>query len=107
MLDALAQTASHLHAMIMHHTVAYACVLIVDTVPSRSVLLRRVLQSTCLRSSATLLIHQASKPPLFIQIQTYSLAPAHFYCIRTTTIQLLLYAAVVEPIPLHDLSLPQ
>ena len=28
-------------------------------------------------------------------------------CIRTTTIQLLLYAAVVEPIPLHDLSLPQ
>ena len=45
--------------------------------------------------------------PLFIPIQTYSLAPALFYCIRTTTIQLLLYAAVVEPIPLHDLSLPQ
>ena len=30
-----------------------------------------------------------------------------FYCIRTTMIQLLLCAAVVEPIPLHDLSLPQ
>ena len=45
--------------------------------------------------------------PLFIPIQSYSLAPARIYCIRTTTIQLLLYAAVVEPIPLHDLSLPQ
>jgi len=50
---------------------------------------------------------QASKTPLFIPIQSHSLAPALFYCIRTTTIQLLLYAAVVEPIPLHDLSLPQ
>ena len=49
---------------------------------------------------------QASKTPLFIPIQTHSLAPALFYCIRTTSIQLLL-AAVVEPLyPLHDLSLP-
>ena len=33
--------------------------------------------------------------------------PALFYCIRTTSIQLL-FAAVVEPLyPLHDLSLPQ
>ena len=33
--------------------------------------------------------------------------PALFYCIRTTTIHLLL-AAVAEPLyPLHDLSLPQ
>ena len=54
-----------------------------------------------------LLIYQASKTPLFILIQSHSLAPALFYCIRTTMIQLLLYAAVVEPIPLHDLSLPQ
>ena len=45
--------------------------------------------------------------PLFIPIQSYSLAPALFYCIRTTLIQLL-HAAVVEPLyPLHDLSLPQ
>ena len=42
--------------------------------------------------------------PLFIPIQSHSLAPALFYCIRTTTIQLLL-VAVLEPIPLHDLSL--
>ena len=50
---------------------------------------------------------QASKTPLFIPIQSHSLAPALFYCIRTTTIHLLL-VAVVEPLyPLHDLSLPQ
>ena len=47
------------------------------------------------------------QPPLFIPIQSYSLAPALIYCIRAPTIQLLLYATVVEPIPLHDLSLPQ
>ena len=40
---------------------------------------------------------QASKTPLFILIKSHSLAPALFYCIRTTTIQLL-YAAVVEPL---------
>ena len=40
---------------------------------------------------------QASKTPLFIPIQSHSLAPALFYCIRTTTIHLLL-AAVVEPL---------
>src|SRR4051812_19711660 len=50
---------------------------------------------------------QASKTPLFIPIQSHSLAPALFYCIRTTMFQLL-HAAVVEPLyPLHDLSLPQ
>ena len=49
---------------------------------------------------------QASKTPLFIPIQSHSLAPALFYCIRTTTIHLLL-ATVAEPLyPLHDLSLP-
>ena len=35
--------------------------------------------------------------PLFIPIQSYSLALALFYCIRTTVIQLL-HAAVVEPL---------
>ena len=40
---------------------------------------------------------QASKTPLFILIQSHSLAPALFYCIRTTTFQLL-HAAVVEPL---------
>ena len=50
---------------------------------------------------------QASITPLFIPIQSHSLAPTLFYYIRTTTIHLLL-AAVAEPLyPLHDLSLPQ
>ena len=40
---------------------------------------------------------QASITPLFIPIQSHSLAPALFYYIRTTTIQLL-PAAVVEPL---------
>ena len=45
--------------------------------------------------------------PLFIPIQSYSLAPALFYCIRTTPIQLLRVAVVEPPFPMHDLSLPQ
>jgi hypothetical protein len=44
--------------------------------------------------------------PLSILIQSHSLALALFYCIRITMIQLL-HVAVVEPIPLHDLSSPQ
>ena len=40
---------------------------------------------------------QASKTTLFIPIQSYSLAPALFYCIRTTMLQLL-HAAVAEPL---------
>ena len=40
---------------------------------------------------------QAKKTPLFILIQSHSLAPALFYCIRTTTIQLL-HVVVVEPL---------
>ena len=40
---------------------------------------------------------KASETPLFIPIQSHSLAPTLFFCIRTTTIQLL-HAAVVEPL---------
>ena len=40
---------------------------------------------------------QASKTPLFIPIQSHSLASALFYGIRTTTIQLL-HDAVAEPL---------
>ena len=40
---------------------------------------------------------QASKTPLFIPIKSHSLAPALFYCIRTTMIQLL-HDVVVEPL---------
>ena len=40
---------------------------------------------------------QTSKTPLFILIQSHSLAPALFYCIRTTTTYLL-HVAVAEPL---------
>ena len=67
----------------------------------------KTFQSTCLWSSAFLVDLPGKQTPLFIPIQSYPLAPALSYCIRTTTILLLLCAAVVEPIPLHDLSLSQ
>ena len=38
-----------------------------------------------------------AKPSLFIPIQSHSLAPTLFYCIRTTTFQRL-HAAVIEPL---------
>ena len=43
-----------------------------------------------------------------VHSDTILLSPScSLLCIRTTTIHLLLCATVVEPIPLHDLSLPQ
>ena len=91
---------------ITSHIVAYACVLIVDTV---------LLDRSCSGDRSGVPIRGAvphvdlpgKQTPLFIPIQSHSLAPTLFYLIRTTMIQLLLYVAVVEPIPLHDLSLPQ
>ena len=48
-------------------------------------------QSTCLWSTTSLVDLPGKQTPLFIPIQSYSLAPALIYCIRTTTIQLLLF----------------
>ena len=106
-LVALAQTESHLHAMFMHHIVAYACVLIdwhrsFSIGPAPETVPEYLSEEQC-----PLVDLPGKQTPLFIPIQSYSLAPALSYCIRTTTIHLLLCAAVVEPIPLHDLSLPQ
>ena len=66
------------------------CPLSVDDVPT-------LWSLTLMKTQCYLQKCQASKNPLFIPIQSYSLAPALFYCIRTTTIQLL-HAAVVEPL---------
>ena len=107
MLAALAQTTSHRHAMFMHHIVAYDFFLICRH--------RSFSIGPAPESAPEYLSEEQCPPvdlpgkqtPLFIPIQSYPLAPALFYCIRTTMIQLLLYDAVVEPIPLHDLSLPQ
>ena len=80
--------------------VAGICPLSIDAIPTMWSL-------TLMKTQCYLQKCQASKTPLFIPIQSYSLAPALFYCIRTTTTYLLL-AAVAEPLyPLHDLSLPQ
>ena len=85
--------------MIMHHIVhcidcvpfcvAGICPLSIDVIPMMWSL-------TPMKTQCYLQKCQASKTPLFILIQTNSLAPALFYCIRTTTIHLLL-VAVVEP----------
>ena len=93
--------------MIMHHIVhcidcvpfyvAGNCPLSIDVTPMMRSL-------TLTKTQCYLQKCQASKTPLFIPIKSHSLAPALFYCIRTTTIHLLL-AAVAEPLyPLHDLS---
>ena len=86
--------------MSMHHIVAShwlcsllfasICPLSVDDVPTMWSL-------TLMKTQCYLQKCQASKTPLFIPIQSHSLALALFYCIRTTTIQLL-HAAVAEPL---------
>ena len=70
--------------------VAGICPLSIDVIPMMWSL-------TLMKTQCYLQKCQASKTPLFIPIQSHSLAPALFYCIRTTTIQLL-HAAVVEPL---------
>ena len=69
--------------------VAGNCPLSIDVIPTMWSL-------TLMKTQCYLQKCQASKTPLFIPIQSYSLAPALFYCIRTTPIHLLL-AAVAEP----------
>ena len=70
--------------------VAGICPLSIDVIPMMWSL-------TLMKTQCYLQKCQASKTPLFIPIKSHSLAPALFYCIRTTTIQLL-HAAVVEPL---------
>ena len=108
LLDALVQIIAYFHVMIMHHIVhCIDCVL--PCCRCLSPLSRRRTDDEFDDTDEELYYLQkcqASKPPLFIPIKSHSLAPALFYCIRTTTIQLLL-DAVVEPLyHLHDLSLP-
>ena len=111
-LDALAQITAYCHVMIMHHIVALhwlcspllagICPLSVDDVPTMSSM--TPMKNYIIFRSAR---NNRAQTPLFIPIQSYSLAPALFYCVRTTTTYLLL-ATIAEPLyPLHDLSLPQ
>ena len=86
--------------MIMHHNVhCIDCILSVfagDCSPSVDVCFDDVINDTDVELY-NLQKCQVSKIPLFIPIQSHSLAHALFYCIRTTTIHLLL-GAVVEPL---------
>ena len=106
----ISPTHSFYHVMIMHHIVAlhWMCFFSVAGICPLSV---NVCSNEEFDDTDEELYYlqkcQAGKTPLFIPIQSHSLAPTLFYCIRTTTIHLLL-AAVAEPLyPLHDLSLPQ
>ena len=96
LLVALAQITAYCHVMIMHHIVhCIDCVL-----PCLSPLDRRRSDDEFDDTDEELYYLwkcQASKTSLFIPIQSHSLAPALFYCIRTISIQLL-HGAVVEPL---------
>ena len=110
LLDALGQSTTYCHVIFMHHIVAWHWLCFSFVCRCLSPLSRQRTDDEFDDTDEELYYLQkcqASKTPLFIPIQSYSLAPALFYCIRTTTIQLLL-AAVAEPLyPLHDLSLSQ
>ena len=100
LLDALVQIIAYCHVMIMHHIVAFALIVFLLCLSVLSPLSRRRTDDEFDDTDEELYYLQkcqASKTPLFIPIQFHSLAPALFYCIRTTTIQLL-HAAVVEPL---------
>ena len=71
-------------------SVVGVCPLLIDVVPTMS-------SMTPMKSYIIFRGARQAKPPLFILIQSHSLASALFYRIRTTTIPLL-HAAVVEPL---------
>ena len=101
LLDALVQNTFILPCHSMRHIVAYHHVLIEFFLSCRclSPLDRRDTDDVIDDTDEELYYLQkcqASKTPLLILIQSHSLAPALFYCIRTTMVHLLL-AAVAEP----------
>ena len=110
LLVALAQSTAYCHDIIMHHNCCIALIVFLFVCRFLSPLDRCGSDDEFDDTDEELYYLQkcqASTNPLFIPIQSYSLAPALFYCIRTTTNHLLL-AAVAEPLyPLHDMSLPQ
>ena len=100
MLVALAQITSYCHVMIMHHIVAlhWLCSFsVVGICPLSVYVVPTMWSMTPMKNYIIFRSARQAKPPLFIPIQSYSLAPALFYYIRTTTFQLL-HAAVAEPL---------
>ena len=106
-LSCISPIHSFCHVSCMHHIVAYCLVMLCIGALYGRFCPRGV---PWLPQRRTISVHRPIRQAtnhLIISIQSHSLAPALIYCIRTTMIHLLLCAAVVEPIPLHDLSLPQ
>ena len=100
LLVALAQTTAYFHVMIMHHIVALHWLCFFFVCRYLSPLGRRCSGVVIVDTNEDSMLSSevpGKQTPLFILIQSHSLAPALFYCIRTTTIHLLL-APVVEPI---------
>ena len=100
LLAALIQITSCCHVTFMHHIVALHWLCFLLYCRKLSPLDRRGFDDEFDDTDEELYYLQkcqASKTPLFIPIQSHSLAPGLFYYIRTTTIQLLL-VAVVEPL---------
>ena len=99
-LVALAQTTSYCHVTFMHHIVALHWLCFFFVCRCLSPLDRRGSDNEFDDTDEELYLLQkcqASQTPLFIPIQSHSLSPALFYCIMTSTIQLL-HDALVEPL---------
>ena len=93
----ISPTHSYCHVSCMHHIVAHCLVMAVYRCSLRQVLPPRSIVITLTKNSIRASNHQASNQPLIISIQSHVLAPALFYCIKTTRFKLLC-ATVVEPI---------
>ena len=100
----VASCISSNHSILPSHTHAsYCCIALIVFLLCLSVLVPS--QQTCTNDVIDdtdeelyyLQKCQASKTSLFIPIQSHSLAPSLFYCIRSTTVQLL-HVAVIEPL---------
>ena len=93
----ISPTHSYCHVSCMHHIVAHCLVMVVYRCSLRQVLPPRSTVITLTKNRIRASNHQASNQPLIISIQSHVLAPALFYCIKTTRFKLLC-ATVVEPI---------
>ena len=100
LLAALAQITAYSHVTFMHHIVALHWLRFLSIADNRPLSVDDVSDDVIDDTDEELYYLQkcqASKTPLFISIQSHSLAPALFYCIRTITIQLF-HVVVVEPL---------
>ena len=95
-LSCISPTHSYCYVSCMHHIVAHCLVMPVYRYPLRQDLSPRSTVITLTKNRIRASNHQASNQPLIISIQSHVLAPALFYCIKTTRFKLLC-ATVVEP----------